>query len=380
MTYSYPECHICRSNSLEIYEEFTNLPSITSDAFPHSALLEIGECKNCHSIVKNTTDFWAKNVAKIYENYQIYHQSDGNEKKIFQNEKTTTLDSRSDKIISEMLKQTSISQNARCLDIGTGSGAFLVSLSKFGDHFELWGQDLKDDYKSELAKIPNFKELLCCDLSDISGNFDLISLVHVLEHVVNPIDFLNEILALLNNEGILIVNVPNSIENPIDLVVYDHCTHFSKSSLNMVLQKAGYELIYLSDELIKRELVCFAIPARNKAHTKLEEQKIPFRLEEKYFWLQNIITLANKETAEKKFYIFGASLAGVWLGANLKNWRGCFIDEDPNKIGNKLLGKEIISINKVDSKYPIIVPLEITLSLSICEKFNHLNLDFIIPN
>jgi len=73
--------------------------------------------------------------------------------------------------------------------------------------------------------------------ADVSYPFryDLITVCHVLEHVPNPAAFLRPLLANLAPAGRLVVIVPNIRQNPIDLLIADHCSHFDADSLDRVL-------------------------------------------------------------------------------------------------------------------------------------------------
>jgi len=84
--------------------------------------------------------------------------------------------------------------------------------------------------------------------------FDVITLVHVLEHVPEPKALLESIRELLNEVGILVIGVPNDF-NPLQeaarsaldlepwwIIRPDHISYFDFDSLASLLQACGYEV------------------------------------------------------------------------------------------------------------------------------------------
>lgn len=108
--------------------------------------------------------------------------------------------------------------NPKILDVGTGTGFFLMVAKLMGFH-QLAGSDLTDVNREELDKfqIP----LLAGDIVEMpveqiaaesgleQGGFDVIALNHVLEHVMDPNAFLGKLHQLLAPGGLLYVVVPN---------------------------------------------------------------------------------------------------------------------------------------------------------------------------
>lgn len=72
--------------------------------------------------------------------------------------------------------------------------------------------------------------------------YDLISMVHVFEHIDNPIDVLTQIKNNLSNEGLLYIEIPNlecyHLEDPTHSHMYDMI------SIENTLNIAGYKIIH----------------------------------------------------------------------------------------------------------------------------------------
>ena len=137
-------------------------------------------------------------------------------------------------------------------EIGCGSGGILSSFAKkgkrvsgcdYGEKYLKFGQDQGLDlYSGEI------------DTKKTSKNSqDLIIISHVLEHVTNPINFINEILEYLKDEKYLLVEVPGIFDikktyyNPSLYFQNAHIFNFYKYYLNQFFKIIGLKIIY-SDE------------------------------------------------------------------------------------------------------------------------------------
>lgn len=127
------------------------------------------------------------------------------------------------------------------LDIGTGTGDFLVAASKL--NWQAFGTEPNEKARNiALQK----KQNVVADISLIQQkDFDVITLWHVLEHVPNVKQYLDSITKLLSTNGILIIAVPNF--KSYDAEYYDrhwaaydvprHLWHFSKSTIKQLAQE-----------------------------------------------------------------------------------------------------------------------------------------------
>ena len=82
----------------------------------------------------------------------------------------------------------------------------------------------------------------------LSGaSLHLISMFHVLEHVVSPIETLVTFRRLLAPEGLLFIEVPGSTRlcGQATLFFRAHTLHFTGSTLRQVVERAGFEVLAL---------------------------------------------------------------------------------------------------------------------------------------
>lgn len=143
----------------------------------------------------------------------------------------------------------SIKPSGRLLDYGCGSGAFARWMSEHG--FEVVGLEpfsLGSPSVSEGLLL--LREPLEKAKSEL-GQFDVITMWHVLEHIKHPSDLLRELLPHLKKDGRLIVSVPNfgSLQSKsfkgawFHLDPPRHLIHFEQQTLRDCLYAAGFEVV-----------------------------------------------------------------------------------------------------------------------------------------
>jgi len=137
-------------------------------------------------------------------------------------------------------------KNSRILEIGCASGYFLFSVKEhvksvtgveLTTDFVHYAQSKGLDVKESLDEVPD-------------NSYDLIFMFHVLEHVEDPIRFLEQVKRKLSHSGKLIIEVPNvndilvstyKIKNHLDFYwEIAHKYYFSKDSLKKVIDRAGF--------------------------------------------------------------------------------------------------------------------------------------------
>ncbi len=366
-------CHVCGGANAQPVRGFERLPGVCSDARPWPAGSMLGQCADCGMAVKNLDEAWQRDIKKIYETYAIYHQSNGAEKLNFDAGATTP---RSVALLNQMFASTSIPQSGRALDIGTGTGVLLRALGGMRPDLELWAQDLSEIEITALQKIPGFRGLHVGKVDEVTGRYDLVTMVHVLEHVPEPCVFLARLRDRLTPSGVFVVNIPDAAANPFDILIVDHCSHFTLDHLKAITKAAGYDVLYASRELLARELVVVARPNGKSGDMKGEPE---LDLEGYVGWLTQLIDQARDIAARGPMALFGASNAGTWLGAVLKDWHGPFVDEDPNRIGNSLLDRDIVAPTDVPRGTTVFVPLAEEVATRIATRLNSTDTPYVVP-
>lgn len=97
--------------------------------------------------------------------------------------------------------QEIVGQSPRLLDFGCGSGEFLKIASIFG--FDSVGVD-RSAARRKLASLE-----IANDLTEVDGDFDVITMFEVLEHLDDPLDVLELLTKRLRPNGVFVVEVPD---------------------------------------------------------------------------------------------------------------------------------------------------------------------------
>jgi 2-polyprenyl-3-methyl-5-hydroxy-6-metoxy-1,4-benzoquinol methylase len=141
--------------------------------------------------------------------------------------------------------QTQASFEPAChLDIGSSTGKLL---EQFVKEFSLSGIGVEPGKAYRTYALRRGLEVFA-SLEELQASkvqrFGLISLIHVLEHLSQPVDYLVELRqSLLSETGYLLVEVPNLYAH--DSFEVAHLVSFSAHTLSEVLRKAGYKIVAL---------------------------------------------------------------------------------------------------------------------------------------
>ena len=95
-------------------------------------------------------------------------------------------------------------------------------------------------------------------MSKVPDDFDLVFLIHVLEHIEDPVPFLMKLELSCLRIGLLFVELPSYESNPFELLIIDHATHYSLATAAWVLSQAGFESLVSSDTWVVKELSLLA--------------------------------------------------------------------------------------------------------------------------
>jgi SAM-dependent methyltransferase len=136
------------------------------------------------------------------------------------------------------------------LDIGCGSGAFLLHLRKLNPDLRLVGCDPfgpEDCGTLARSRIEYYrKDVFDCGFR--AGEFTIVTINHVLEHHPNPAQLLDYLFQALQPGGRLCIGVPNTNgagrrifgSHWVGWRVPRHLVHFSDSGLARLLDRRGF--------------------------------------------------------------------------------------------------------------------------------------------
>ena len=358
-------CVICDQDALQEIEAFRALPRVTSDCKPYAAGGRLFACGNCGGIQKLPDDRWFREIDEIYSGYEIYKLSDGEEQLIFTDAGPVP---RSQRLVDFVKGSSKLPDSGRLIDIGCGNGAALVGYSKAFPDWKLFGSELSDRALSRLRKLPNFIDLYTKPIEKIDGPFDLVSMIHSLEHMPSPRNALEQATRLLADDGVLFVEVPDVETSPFDLLVADHLTHFSRSTLGCMAAQVGASTSLVSNSVLPKEITM--IGRRGAADITMPGAQEGIRIAQaNVLWLGRVIASARDFAQSQPFGIFGTSIAGMWLYGALGGAASFFVDEDPSRIGQKYAGKPILSPHEAPSGAIVFIPLAPDLASKIARRY-----------
>jgi SAM-dependent methyltransferase len=143
-------------------------------------------------------------------------------------------------------------RGVRVLDIGCGTGHYLSLLNRLG-FSSLAGFDIiENPHARQLLPLADLRYAPHIESVGFApASFDLITLVHTLEHVDAPKSLLNSVRTLLKPGGTLVVEVPDfggavaqrSGRGFGHLDVPKHLWHFTRKSLRSICRESGVEVV-----------------------------------------------------------------------------------------------------------------------------------------
>ena len=138
--------------------------------------------------------------------------------------------------------------NKKVLEVGSSTGAFLSLI----DTCDTYACELSHDNLNYSKQFITGKAYTSLDNVDVD-KFDVICMFHVFEHIRDPIDFLKKCRALLNKNGLILIEVPCS-DDP--LLTLFNCNEFkdfvfqpmhpmiyNEKSLDYVFNKAKFNKV-----------------------------------------------------------------------------------------------------------------------------------------
>lgn len=137
----------------------------------------------------------------------------------------------------------------RLLDIGSSDGSFLLNAKEY---YEVQGIEL-NPLTAKVANnngIPTFNGRV----EDYIGleEFDVITMLQVIEHITQPSEIIKEVHRLLKDDGLFYINTPNIDSASFNYLKdrhehvssFEHVSLFNKESLIRTIEDCGFELIY----------------------------------------------------------------------------------------------------------------------------------------
>jgi hypothetical protein len=167
------------------------------------------------------------------------------------------------------------------------------------------------------------------------------------------------------------------VQNPFDLVIFDHVTHFSPDGLARLGRSVFGEALHVSTAWNPKEVSMLAGAGIGRSEPWASARPAPFGLVDMVNWLKSVV--ADARAARRngtRLGIFGTSIAGTWLAAALDAF-DFFVDEDEARIGHSYMGRPVL--HPADARGPVYVPFGPEMARGIANRLSSLGIDSVVP-
>ena len=236
--YSVEVCPICSGNS---FKEFLSAKDYTVS---HETF-QIKKCNSCHFLLTSPRPEDHELGTYYLSDSYVSHTASASSTfdKIYEKARVYTLNWK----LTLVKKFLQTKNFPSLLDYGCGTGFFLHQMQKNG--FNVSGVEPSLIARQNAEKITGIK--IDSDLSQVKGRFDIVTLWHVLEHVSNLNETIEQLKRNLKENGTLIIAVPNYKSEDAKRygptwAGYDvprHLWHFEQKTMQHLLKKHKMKII-----------------------------------------------------------------------------------------------------------------------------------------
>lgn len=157
------------------------------------------------------------------------------------------------KMVARVTQELDLPDDRLWVDIGFGNGSLLMTAKEFG--FDVFGVDLRKKNVEDLEafRIPAYHGSLQSAIANVTFKSKpaVLSMADVVEHEPFPLDCLRSARELINDDGILLISMPNASaplwqywnavqQNPYWIEI-EHYHNFTREKLYAVLEESGFK-------------------------------------------------------------------------------------------------------------------------------------------
>ncbi len=185
-----------------------------------------------------------ENLGKYYESENYISHTDGKKsvfERFYQIAKSINLNDKL-KLINK------IANGKKILDYGCGVGDYLEHMQKNG--YDVLGMEPNDSARKIAQSKLGENKVTSTEIEHINGKFDVITLWHVLEHIPNLHEIIEQLKKHLKENGTLVIAVPNHQSYDAKYygqywAAYDvprHLWHFTETSMHKLFNEFGMKI------------------------------------------------------------------------------------------------------------------------------------------
>ncbi len=233
---TYTSCPVCKSNQIS---EMLSVKDYTVSG----ELFKVLKCKSCTLLF--TQDVAEQHeIGKYYASENYISHSDtqvGLVNKLYHSVRKRTLQSKKNLIEKETGKSA-----GNILDIGCGTGAFLHTMKTNG--WDITGLEPDEAAGAKAKSLYAIEPQPSLNIFDLPNNkYDAITMWHVLEHVHQLHEYVEQLKNMLTEKGKIFIAVPNYTSYDAQhygqfWAAYDvprHLYHFSPASIKNLVEQHG---------------------------------------------------------------------------------------------------------------------------------------------
>ena len=219
------ECPICGA------PEETWVQDESGDIISHGMHVIFRRCSECLIAFQNPRPT-EESVVRAYKNnsYREIMMGGGGAHPL-----EVKLQSLRSQRIAAIFKEEKITPR-RFLDVGSSLGILVYQIHKAFD-CEAWGHELSKEFRELASGLGGTNYV--AELEELEGKFDVITSIHVLEHLIDPVAQLKKLRELLTDDGVLILECPDG-RNTTGMSVW-HYVIFIFETMQRILEEAGFE-------------------------------------------------------------------------------------------------------------------------------------------
>ena len=383
---SSKRCIGCDSSYLRALDNRALPRGVASDSKPWPRCGEFVICEECGHTQKIQDETWCADVAQIYNGYEMYFLSGGSDQLVFDGAQPVP---RIQRLFEKLCQRVSLPARGKMLDVGCAIGSTLRTFNSLFPRWELAGFDITTHSEATVRAIPGVTDFYSGSLDDITQQYDLVTMLFVVEHLPEPRQVLDQFRRLLKPGGLAWIHTSDFWTNPFDLTVVDHSSHFMVDTLAEMVERSGFEVIDRNDNWNIKEIGVMARLPEAAAVGKVDQKKKAERLlgaPRRLSWLGDLVdqVRAKAERARAgggKLGVLGTSIAATWLANMLPAEVAFFVDEDRQRVGKMHMGRPVITPQEVRVEDPVVLAFPTFQAEKIQAKLLklHPRMDSIVP-
>jgi len=144
-------------------------------------------------------------------------------------------------------------QGFKILDLGCGTGDLIAELQKRG--CEVWGVDIDKNavnFAKKYFNLENIYAMSCDEFFKLPNlpKFDLIMFFELIEHLDNPLEFIQNVKKLLKEDGTIVLSTPSRERILVNLWDADfpphHLTRWNEKAISNLFKKINFRIVQIS--------------------------------------------------------------------------------------------------------------------------------------